>query len=100
MRRTLLLLSLPLLLASKLNRLSDAEQDHYRALRIFLDKKDEKEWLKGKTEEERNAWLKEHGLWDRFYSHDEQTRQEIINGEVELGWSTEMVYMASSTRSR
>ncbi len=94
MRRLLLLLSLPLLLAGKFSRLTEAERDHYRALRIFMDEKEQKAWLKGKTEEERNAWLEEHGLWDRFYRHDEQTRDEIIAGEVELGWSTDMVYMA------
>lgn len=94
MRRLFLVLALPIVMGSKLDRLTDAEQTHYRALRIFLDKKEQKEWLKGKTEEERNAWLKEHGLWDRFYMHDEATRAEIVAGEVELGWSTDMVYMA------
>jgi hypothetical protein len=83
-----------LLLGGKLDRLSDAEQSHYRALRIFLDEKEQKEWLKLKTEDERNAWLVEHNLWDKFYSHDEATRQQIIEGDVELGWSRDMVYMA------
>lgn len=96
MRRhgALLLGLLVLLMGSKLGRLSDAELDHWRALRVFMDDAEQKAWLKNKTEEERNAWLKEHELWDRFYSHDAGVRDQIVAGDVRLGWSRDMVYMA------
>lgn len=80
--------------ASKLDRLTDAEQDHYRALRIFMEEKDQKAWLKLKTEEERNAWLQEQKLWDRFYSLTPEQREMVVAGEVKRGFSRDMVYMA------
>ncbi|MEQ1507967.1 MAG: hypothetical protein ABMB14_37410 [Myxococcota bacterium] len=80
--------------ASKLSRLTEAEYAHYRALRVFMDDDQRSEWLKLKTTEERDAWLHEHNLWDRFYSHPAEVRQQIVEGDVELGWSRDMVYMA------
>jgi len=95
MRRTTLLISLLFVLtAGKLGRLSDAELDHWRALRIFVEDRDQRAWLKLKTEEDRNAWLRERGLWDRFYKFDEETRDEIVAGDIERGWSRDQVYMA------
>lgn len=79
---------------SKLKRLSSTEQLHYYALRVYMDKKEEKAFLKGKTEEERSAWLKEHGLWDRFYQYDEVVRDQIVSGDVREGWSEDMVLMS------
>jgi hypothetical protein len=81
-------------MGSKLDRLTDGEYAHYRALRVFMDEPDRKAWLKLKTTEERDAWLKEAGLWDKFYSHSEEQRQQIVAGEVAIGWSREMVSMA------
>jgi hypothetical protein len=92
------LLSATLLLTGgKWGRLSDAEKDHFRALKIFMDEGEQKAFLKLKTQEERDAWLKEHELWDKFYGHDPATREQIVAGDVRLGWSTEMVYMAWGT---
>lgn len=80
--------------AGKLDRLSEAEKDHYRALRVFMEESDQKAWLKLKTEEERNAWLQEQKLWDRFYALTAEQRQSVIAGEVKRGFSRDMVYMA------
>ena len=96
MRRhgALLLGLLVMLMGSKLGRLSDAEREHWRALRALMTEEQQKAWLKNKTEEERNAWLEEHDLWDTFYSHDATVREQIVRGDVRLGWSRNMVYMA------
>ena len=82
------------LMGGKLDRLSPDERAHWRALRIFVEKRDQKRWLKLKTEEERNAWLQEQGLWDRFYQHNASVRDQIVAGDVRLGWSRQMLYMA------
>ncbi|MEQ1565355.1 MAG: hypothetical protein ABMA64_06935 [Myxococcota bacterium] len=79
---------------SKLSRLSDDEYSEYRALRVFMNDDEQKQWLKLKTPEERKAWLEEHGLYQKFWSHDEEVRKQIVEGEVENGWSRDMVYMA------
>jgi hypothetical protein len=79
---------------SKLSLLSDGEYAHYRALRVFMDEKDRKAWLKLKTTEERDQALKDAGLWDRFYSHPEEVRSMIVEGDVLVGWTRDMVYMA------
>ncbi len=83
-----------LLTAGKWDRLEDVEKDHYRALKTFMDDKEEKAWLKLKTQEERDASLKDQGLWDKFYAHDAGVREQILAGDVRLGWDREQVYMA------
>lgn len=75
-------------------RLSDTEFDHYYALRVFMEDAERKEYLKLKTGEERDQWLKDKGLWDRFYKYDEGRRGAIIEGNVRVGWTLDMVYMA------
>lgn len=87
-----LLLSFPAA-AGKLSRLTEAELDHYRALRVFMEEGEEKAWLKLKTTEERDAWLHEHGLWDKFYALPSEVRDQIVSGKVERGYTREMVYM-------
>jgi len=87
-----LLLSFPAA-ASKLSRLTEAELDHYRALRVFMDDDEEKAWLKLKTTEERDASLREQGLWDKFYTLPPEVRAKIVGGKVERGYTREMVYM-------
>lgn len=82
------------LVAGKFEKLSDAERDYYRALRVFMSDKDSKRWLRLKTPEDRRDWLVERGLWDRFDRHDENVRRQIVEGDVRVGWSEEMVYMA------
>lgn len=97
MRRSHLLLigALALLnVAGKLDRLTDAEYSHYRALRVYMEDNDRKSFLKLKTTEERDQWLKDKGLWDKFYHHPESVRALIVEGAVEKGWTSEMIYMA------
>jgi len=96
MRRhvALMLASLVLLTAGKFEKLEPAEQDHFRALQVFMDKDQVKAFYKGKTPEERNAWLKEQGLWEKYYQYDEAERQAIVNGDVRVGFDREALYMA------
>jgi hypothetical protein len=75
-------------------RLSDTEYDHYYALRDYMTEDQKKTYLKYKTEEERNAYLQEIGVWDIYYKYDEATRAEIIAGDVQLGWTKDMVIMS------
>jgi hypothetical protein len=79
---------------NKLDRLTDAEYSHYRALRVYMDDKERKDFLKLKTTEERDQWLKDAGLWDKFYQHPDHIRQLIVEGDVQTGWTRDMVYMA------
>jgi hypothetical protein len=79
---------------AKLKRLSEVEFDHYQALKVWMDKQDRKAYLKLKTEDARNQWLKDQGLWERFYQYDKPEREEILAGNVEVGWSHDKVLMA------
>lgn len=78
----------------KVKNLSDAEFDHYYALRSFMNEDQKKAYLKLKTEEERNAYLKELNLWDMFYRYDQAQRDAIVAGDVQVGWTKDMVLMA------
>jgi hypothetical protein len=80
-----------------MKRLSDAEFDHFYALRVYMSEAERKEYLKLKTEEERNAWLQEKGLWDRFYKYDAEDRAAIVAGAVEVGWTKDKLLMAWGT---
>ena len=77
-----------------MKRLSDVEFDHYYALRPYMDEESRKTYLKLKTEEERNQFLKDKGLWDRFYKYDQETRDSIVAGDVQVGWTKDKVLMA------
>jgi len=79
---------------AKREAMTQAEEDHYAALRVFMDSKEKKAYTKLKTTAERDAWLKEQGLWDRFYQYDESKRQKILDGDVWKGWTYDMVLMA------
>ncbi|RME28735.1 MAG: hypothetical protein D6798_01720 [Deltaproteobacteria bacterium] len=79
---------------NKVKKLSDTEFDHYYALRAYLTDDQKKAYLKLKTEEERNQFLKDLGLWDRFYQYDPETRQQILDGKVQVGWTKDMIEMA------
>jgi hypothetical protein len=96
MRRhaVVLLVSLAVLTAGKFQKLEPVEQDHFRALQVFMDKDQVKAFYKGKTPEERNAWLREQGLWDRFYQYDEADRQRMVAGDVQLGDDLDQLVMA------
>ncbi len=93
-------------------RLSAEEATHYRALEIYMDQPDASgerptterlAYLKLKTEDERNQWLKdkklpssggEMSLWDRFYKYEPHIRDAIDRGDVQEGWTLDMVYMS------
>ena len=109
MRQTFLLAALTLALStgcsmsSKLKKLDEEEYDHYMALRVYLDRpdargvrsKDErKAFFKNKTRAERDQWLKDKGLWDKFYQYDAHIRDKIAQGAVQVGWDKHMVYQA------
>lgn len=97
MTRTVALLLVAALLTgcgSKLKRLTSVEQDHYTALKVFMDDGERKDFFKLKTQEERDAWLKQKGWWDTFYQYDPAVRGEILSGEVRVGWSHDKVLMA------
>ena len=90
-------------LSSKLNKLDTEEYAHYMALRVYMDQPDgsgkrakteRKEYFKLKTRAERDQWLKDNGLWDRFYQYEPHIRQKIVDGQVQLGWDKHMVYMS------
>lgn len=104
---TLALTALLVAGCSKVNRLSEAELAHYTALKPFWDKGEEKAFLKGKTQEERDAWLKAHPVefsedgnpntptyYERYYQYDEKRRAQIAAGQVQPGWTYDQVVMA------
>lgn len=78
----------------KTRRLSAAERDHFQALKVFMDEDTQKSWLKIKNEEDRNARLRKLGLWDQYYQFDERKRNDILSGDVKVGWEESAVYMA------
>jgi hypothetical protein len=80
--------------AAKVKRLSAVEKDHYYALRVWMDDAQEKTYLKKKTQVERDAFLKEAGLWDRFYKYSPEERQAILEGDVKVGFKIDQVFMA------
>jgi hypothetical protein len=84
-------------------RLDSEELNHYRALRVYLDgpdsrgkraKIERKEYLNLKTRPERDQWLKDKELWDKFYKYPPHIRQKIIEGAVQVGWERHMVYQS------
>ncbi len=103
MRRVLVLVALAVLMGGcwkkRVKHLSATEFDHYYALRPFMDEDLQKGFLKGKTEEDRNAFLKSNTfqnktLWDIFYQYDAAKRELIVAGDVQQGFSGDMVLMA------
>ena len=80
--------------AAKVKRLSTVEKDHYQALRVWMDGTQEKAYLKKKTQAERDTYLKESGLWDRFYKYSPEERTAILEGDVQVGFKIDQVFMA------
>ena len=78
----------------KVKNLSDVEFAHYYALRVYMDDDMRKTYLKLKTEEERNQYLVDQGLWDRFYQYPDFVREQIVAGDVQVGWKKDMVYLS------
>ena len=81
--------------AVKYKKLEDVEKDHYQALKVWMSEDQNKAFFKLKTEEERNQFLKDEGLWERFYKYEDFVRDKILHGELEVGWTQDMVWMAS-----
>ncbi len=79
---------------NRVKLLENDEFDHYYALRVYMEEDDKKAYLKLKTREERDQYLKELSLWDRFYQYPDHIREKIIAGEVQEGWTRDMVYMS------
>ena len=75
-------------------RLDTQEFSHWYALRVYMSEEQKKAYLKLKTRDERDNYLKKSGLWDRFYKYDESVREEIIAGDVREGWSRDMLEMS------
>jgi len=97
MRRTTVALLIAALFFStgvSLKKLEQYEQDHYAALRVWMNPDQDKAFFKLKTREERDAFLKEQKLWDRYYKYPEDIRERILTGDVVEGWTQDMVYMA------
>lgn len=90
----LLALSLLGTLGGKLDKVEDYERTHYNALSVYMSDLEKKIWLKLKTPEERDAFLKERGHWDRFYKYDADRREQIAAGTVKTGWTEDQVHMA------
>lgn len=82
--------------------LSDEEFKAYYALKPFMSEDMQKTYLKLKSEEERNTYLKDQTmqripaitLYDLFYQFPENIRQSIVDGAVQEGWTKDMVLMA------
>ena len=77
-----------------IKRLENAEFDHYSALKVFMDKNQINLYLKKKTRDQRDAYLKELGLWDRFYQYEPNIRDKIVQRDVQVGWNTDMLQMS------
>lgn len=79
---------------NRVKHLGDDEFEHYYALRAYMTEEQKKTFLKMKTQEERDAFLKQLGLWERFYQYDEAEREEIVSGKVGQGWTKDKLEMA------
>ena len=80
--------------AASTKRLEEDEKSHYAAVKVFMGEKERKKWLKLKTRDLRDAWLKERKLWERYYQYDDEMRQQIAAGEVAVGWPQDAVLMS------
>lgn len=79
---------------NRVKKLDDQEFDHYYALRAYMNEDQQKTYLKLKTREDRDEFLQQLGLWERFYQYSEEERNEIIAGKVQLGWTKDKLEMA------
>jgi hypothetical protein len=89
---------------ASLKKLAPEEVDAYHALSPFMDDAQEKAYLKCKTPEERVQFLKDQkmamgastadNLYDLWYDYDEATRDAITAGDVKVGWTQAMMFMA------
>lgn len=89
-----LVLALATAQAVPVRKLEPVERDHLAALEVWMTEADRKAYLKLKSRDQRDAWLRSKGLWDRFYRYDAETRAQILAGRVRPGWTSDQVYMA------
>jgi hypothetical protein len=75
-------------------RLETPEKNHWSALRVFMKEDQKKEFLMYKTRVERDSYLKDQGLWDKYYNIDEKRREEILSYNVQEGWNQEELLMS------
>lgn len=80
--------------AAPIDRLAADERQAFDALAVFLDDKQERSFLKLKTRELRDAWLKAQGLYSRWWGLDPARREAIATGAVTVGFSVDEVLMA------
>jgi hypothetical protein len=78
----------------RIAKLPEHDYQHYQVFRSFLGQEGVKHFVKFKTSEQRDAFLKEKGLWDMFYKYSDEERQAIVDGEVTKGWTKDRVLMA------
>ncbi len=78
----------------KYDRLADDERAVFDAVSVWMDEDAVKAFLKLKTPELREQWLKDHKLWDRYFKYDERVRGAINDGRVVTGWTEDLVLMA------
>jgi hypothetical protein len=71
-------------------RLDNQEFDHYYALRVYMTEDVRKTYLKIKIREDRDAYLKDRGLWERFYKY------EADNSSIVLNYSQMVVFLFGS----
>lgn len=78
----------------KIDKLSEQEQIEYGVFRAFMSEDDQKAWLKLDSADARTTWLKEHKLWEKYYTLSPDEQALVVKGKVALGWSRDQVYMA------
>ena len=78
----------------RVKKLDSEEFKHYYALKVYMEDDARADYLKLKTREERDAYLKKEGLWDRFYSLPPEVQTQVYEGDVQVGWSKEMLLMS------
>ncbi len=84
-------------LAAPIDRLADDERAAFEALSVYLDAKQEKSYLKLKTREARDAWLKGQGVYDQYWALPADRREAIASGAVRTGFLLDEVLMAWGT---
>ena len=77
-----------------IKRLSPVEWNHYKALRVYMNDDIREVYLDQETEVDRNQFLHDAGLWERYYQYPEYVRAEIIAGNVALGWTKDKLLMS------
>jgi len=59
-----------------------------------MEESQQRTYLRLRTHEERDAYLQDLGLWDKFYDYPADVRELIVAGDVSTGWKKDQLYMA------